>query len=116
MDLQHDPTTHRDGHHPPPEAGHHAAHAAGGPAAGPEAHAAGHDKHAGHSVAMFRDRFWLSLLLTLPIVLLSHDVADWLGYELPMAAWVAYVPAALGTAVFVYGGLVFLQGAAGELR
>jgi len=65
---------------------------------------------------MFRDKFWLSLLLTIPIVLLSHDVADWLGYELPMAPWVEYLPAALGTAVFLYGGLVFLQGAAGELR
>ena len=28
---------------------------------------AGHDTHAGHSAAMFRDKFWLSLLLTLPI-------------------------------------------------
>ena len=36
-------------------------------AAGPMT--AGHDKHEGHSVAMFRDRFWLSLLLTVPIVL-----------------------------------------------
>ena len=42
----------------------------------PGAHAghatqAGHDRHAGHSVAMFRDRFWLSLLLTIPVVLLE---------------------------------------------
>ena len=45
-------------------------------AAGHDSHAGGHDKHAGHSVAMFRDRFWLSLLLTIPVVLLSPDVAD----------------------------------------
>ena len=77
---------------------------------------ASHDKHAGHSVAMFRDRFWLSLALTIPIVLLSHDVADWLGYELPMVPWLPWIPAVLGTAVFLYGGLVFLRGAAGELR
>ena len=32
------------------------------------AEAGAHDKHAGHSVAMFRDRFWLSLLLTIPVV------------------------------------------------
>src|SRR5829696_6705566 len=115
MDRQHDHPTHADPH-PTPEAADHAAHAAGGPAASHAAHEAGHDKHAGHSVAMFRDKFWLSLLLTIPIVLLSHDVADWLGYELPMAPWVEYLPAALGTAVFLYGGLVFLQGAAGELR
>src|SRR5215211_1923320 len=115
MDRQHDHPTHPDPH-PTPEAAHHAAHAAGGPAATHGAHAAGHDKHAGHSVAMFRDKFWLSLLLTIPIVLLSHDVADWLGYALPMGPWVEYLAAALGTAVFLYGGLVFLQGAAGELR
>ncbi len=76
----------------------------------------GHDKHAGHSVAMFRDRFWLSLLLTIPVVLLSHDVAMWLGYELPMIRGLELLPAILGTAVFLYGGLVFLRGAAGELR
>ena len=78
--------------------------------------AAGHDKHAGHSVAMFRDKFWLSLLLTIPVVLLSHDVSTWLGYDLPMGnPLVAFGPAVLGTVVFLYGGLVFLRGARGEL-
>ncbi len=77
---------------------------------------AGHNRHAGHSVAMFRDRFWLSLLLTIPIVLLSHDVAMWLGYEVPVFVGSTYLPAILGTAVFLYGGLVFLRGAVGELR
>ena len=32
-----------------------------------------HDRHAGHSVAMFRDRFWLSLLLTIPVIVWSPD-------------------------------------------
>ena len=75
-----------------------------------------HDKHAGHSVAMFRDRFWLSLALTLPVVLLSHDVQEWFGYSVPMLPGLDYAPAVLGTAVFVYGGLVFVRGAVGELR
>jgi Cu2+-exporting ATPase len=100
-------------------AGHGAHHDPTGPApAAPahDAHAGGHDKHAGHSVAMFRDKFWLSLLLTVPIVFLSHDVAMWLGYDLPMAPWVEWLPAVLGTVVFLYGGLVFLRGAADELR
>ena len=35
----------------------------------------GHDRHEGHSVAMFRDKFWLSLALTIPTVLLSPEVA-----------------------------------------
>ncbi len=79
-------------------------------------HAGGHDKHAGHSVSMFRDKFWLSLVLTIPIVLLSHDVAGWLGYRLPVFAGSSVLPAVLGTVVFLYGGLVFLRAAAGELR
>ena len=78
-------------------------------------HMAGHDRHAGHSVAMFRDKFWLTLLLTIPIVVLSHDLQMWLGYEIPTFPGFAYFPAFLGTAVFLYGGLVFIQGARGEL-
>jgi P-type Cu2+ transporter len=81
-----------------------------------DAHAGGHDKHAGHSVAMFRDKFWLSLALTIPIVLLSPDVAKWIGYEIPAIPRIDWLPAILGTVVFLYGGLVFLQGAAGEIR
>ena len=45
---------------------------------------AGHDRHAGHSVAMFRDKFWLSLALTIPTVLLSPEVAGWIGYSDPV--------------------------------
>jgi Cu2+-exporting ATPase len=76
---------------------------------------AGHDRHAGHSVAMFRDKFWLTLLLTIPIVVLSHDVQMWLGFEIPTFRGSAYFPAILGTAVFLYGGLVFIRAARGEL-
>ena len=75
----------------------------------------GHGKHAGHSVAMFRDKFWLSLALTIPVVLLSHDIQEWFGYSVPMIPGIEYVPALLGTVVFLYGGLVFIRGAQGEL-
>ncbi len=75
----------------------------------------GHDKHAGHSVAMFRDKFWLSLALTVPVVLLSDDVQMWFGYEIPRFPGYVYLGAVLGTVVFLYGGLVFLRGARGEL-
>jgi len=87
----------------------------GAPAAGHGIHPAGHDRHEGHSVAMFRDKFWLSLALTVPTVLLSAEVAGWLGYMIPPIPGVEYVPAILGTAIFAYGGLVFLRGARGEL-
>jgi P-type Cu2+ transporter len=75
-----------------------------------------HDKHAGHSVAMFRDKFWLSLALTIPIVIWSADLQAWLGYSAPTFPGSMLVPAVLGTVVFVYGGLVFIRGAAGELQ
>ena len=40
---------------------------------GPRQHAdAGHDKHAGHSVAMFRDKFWITLALTIPTLICGH--------------------------------------------
>jgi Cu2+-exporting ATPase len=64
---------------------------------------------------MFRDKFWLSLALTIPVVLLSQDVQTWLGYQIPPFPGVEYVPAILGTIIFLYGGLVFLRGAQGEL-
>jgi P-type Cu2+ transporter len=79
------------------------------------AHGGNTDRHAGHSVAMFRDRFWLSLALTVPVVLLSEDIQEWFGYEIPALPGVQYVPAILGTIIFAYGGTVFLRGAQGEL-
>lgn len=73
-----------------------------------------HDKHAGHSVAMFKDKFWLSLLLTIPALLFSGTVQTWLGFELTFDGS-QYIPAIFGTIIFLYGGLVFLKGARGEL-
>ena len=76
---------------------------------------ANHDRHAGHSVAMFRDKFWLSFALTIPVVFWSTDVQHWLGYTAPSFPGSKFIPAILGTIVFVYGGLVFIRGAWGEL-
>jgi Cu2+-exporting ATPase len=76
---------------------------------------ASHDRHAGHSVAMFRDKFWLSLALTIPVVFWSTDVQHWLGYTAPTFPGSKFIPPILGTVVFVYGGLVFIRGAWGEL-
>jgi Cu2+-exporting ATPase len=77
--------------------------------------AANHDRHAGHSVAMFRDKFWLTLALTVPVVILSEDIQQWFGYSIARFPGVDYLPAILGTIVFLYGGLVFIRGAQGEL-
>jgi Cu2+-exporting ATPase len=94
----------------------HTQHATHPESAGHPAGSAAHDRHAGHSVAMFRDRFWLSLLLTVPVVIWSSDVQEWLGYQAPVFPGSELIPAVLGTIVFLYGGTVFLRGAVGELR
>ena len=74
-----------------------------------------HDRHAGHSVAMFRDKFWLSFALTIPVVFWSTDVQHWLRYTAPSFPGSKFIPTILGTVVFLYGGVVFLRGAWGEL-
>jgi Cu2+-exporting ATPase len=65
---------------------------------------------------MFRDRFWLSLILTVPVVFWSDHIQMLLGYEAPAFPGSAWIPPVLGTVVFFYGGLVFLKGALRELR
>ncbi|QUX29238.1 heavy metal translocating P-type ATPase [Nocardiopsis akebiae] len=91
---------------------------------GPHGHgdAPGHGEHAGHGghgghgdhAAMFRTRFWWSLLLSVPVVLTSHMISGWLGYQVPSA--LTWVPPVLGTVVYLYGGWPFLSGVVGELR
>jgi Cu2+-exporting ATPase len=72
-----------------------------------------HDKHAGHDPEAFRRRFWLTFALTIPVVLTSEMVMEWLGYELSGVAWVGPT---LGTFIFVWGGWPFLAGAVAEVR
>jgi Cu2+-exporting ATPase len=92
--------------------GHHAPSGAGVQA---PPHAGHHDRHEGHSVEMFRRRFWLTLALTIPTLAWSPMIQHWLGFSTPAFPGSRYVPAVLGTAVFLYGGSVFLQGAWREL-
>src|SRR5262252_2839108 len=74
-----------------------------------------HDRHAGHSVAMFRDKFWLSFALTIPVVFLSSDVQRWFGYTVPSFPGSTLLAPVLGTIIFFYGGLVFIRGAWNEI-
>ena len=75
-----------------------------------------HNKHAGHSVAMFRDKFWLSLALTVPTLVWGHMLPRVLGYTPPQFPGARLIPSVLGTAVFLYGGRPFSEGAWRELR
>jgi Cu2+-exporting ATPase len=64
---------------------------------------------------MFRDKFWLSFALTIPVIIWSPEVEHWLGYRAPSFPGSRFIPASLGTIVFVYGGLVFIRGTRREL-
>jgi Cu2+-exporting ATPase len=75
----------------------------------------GHDRHEGHSVAMFRDKFWWTLALTIPVIVWSADVQQWLTYTAPSFPGAKWIPAIFETAVFAYAGIVFLRGARREL-
>ncbi|QXU51801.1 heavy metal translocating P-type ATPase [Rhodococcus sp. LW-XY12] len=107
---------------PPPDAedahaghGEHLAHLGG--SAEHTGHG-GHDRHAGHGAhgEMFRRRFWVSLILSIPVVGFSHMVAELLGYPMPDFPGAMWIPPVLGTVIFAYGGMPFLTGGWAELR
>ena len=75
-----------------------------------------HDRHAGHSVAMFRKRFWVSAALTVPVLLYAQMLWRWLGLEPPELPGEKIIPFALGSIIYFYGGMVFLRSAVGEIR
>ena len=75
-----------------------------------------HDRHGGHGdhAARFRDRFWWSLALAVPVVAFSPMFAGLLGYDLPGWSW--WVSPLLGTVVYLWGGAPFLTGGWSEIR
>lgn len=75
-----------------------------------------HDKHAGHSVDIFKNRFWLSFALTIPVLLFSKMIQEWLGFSLPDFLGANWVPFVFGSVIFFYGGTVFIKSAWGELK
>jgi len=89
-------------HHAPKATGHDAGHP--------------HDQHAGHSVAMFRDKFWISFALTIPTLVWGHMLQGAMHYVAPHLPGAMWIPPVFGTAVFLYGGWVFIQGAFRELK
>ncbi len=108
----------RSAHDTDPDTARHDGHAG-------HAERPGHDDHGGHAqqghgghgdhVAMFRRRFWWSLLLTIPVVATSPMVMDWLGYELDVTG-VDLVGPVLGSALYLWAGWPFLAGGWSEAR
>jgi Cu2+-exporting ATPase len=79
-------------------------------------HSSEHDAHAGHSPDMFREKFWWSFWLTVPVVIWSPHIQSLLGFQAPDFPGSTWIPAILSTLIFVYGGRVFLQSAWHELQ
>ena len=84
------------------EAGEHAGHAA-------------HADHTGHE-QMFRKRFWISLLLSIPVLLFSQGLQSLLGFSMPVFPGSRWIAPAFAVIVFLYGGLPFLRMALPELK
>ena len=82
-----------------------------------EGHGGGHAGHHAHMVADFRKRFWISLLLTIPVLFLSPMIRDFLGLaenlQIPGALIIDFL---FSTAIFFYGGWPFLKGLFDELK
>lgn len=101
----HEPNGQENGHQQ--QHNHHTSHQGGHD---------GHGKHAGHDPEIFKRRFFICLVLTLPILYYSSQLQNWFGYsaiEFPGSYWVNPI---LGTLIYLYGGWVFLKGAWHELR
>lgn len=78
-------------------------------------HEHGHGDHEGHQTPDFLKRFWVSLIITVPILALSPMIQTWFGFSVEFPGD-NYVLLALGTLIYIYGGMPFLKGMVGEIR
>jgi Cu2+-exporting ATPase len=65
---------------------------------------------------MFRNKFWVTLLLTIPTVIWGHMLMRLTGFHAPAFAGSQWIAPVFGTAVFFYGGLIFVRGAIQEIK
>ncbi|WP_122091169.1 copper-translocating P-type ATPase [Halalkalicoccus subterraneus] len=83
---------------------------------GHEGHGEGHGgMHEGHE-QMFRRRFFVSTLLSIPVLLYSETLQEWLGFSVPVFPGSEWINPVFAVIVFVYGGVPFLQMAVPELK
>lgn len=96
------------------EHGGHVDHQAGQAHTGQEEHAK-HVDHTGHE-EMFRVRFWVSLVLSIPVLVFSPAVQGFLGYSLPAFTGSEWITPVLSVVIFIYGGIPFIRMAGPEIR
>lgn len=75
----------------------------------------GHDEHMGHHTEDFLKRFWVCLILTVPVLLLSEMIQHWFNFQLRFPGD-RYVLLSLSLIIFLYGGKPFLQGMVREVK
>ena len=95
----------------------HGAHAGEHEIVDETAHVAthGHVDHSGHEL-LFRNRFWVCLALTIPVLLFSPMLQEWFGFRMPEFAGSEWVAPFFALIIFAYGGIPFLQMAVPEIR
>lgn len=74
-------------------------------------HHAGHDRHAGHHNGDFLKRFWICLILTIPVLALSHMIQQWIGVNFKFTSY-NYLLLVLGC--IIYFGRIFKTDSAGQ--
>jgi Cu2+-exporting ATPase len=74
-----------------------------------------HHGHHEHMIEDFKKRFWISLIITLPIIVLAPMIQELLGYQLRFTGD-RYVQFILSSVIFFYGGWPFLKGLADEIK
>ncbi len=79
-------------------------------------HAHHHDRHASHHAADFLKKFWVALVLCVPIFFYSEMARSVFGIQGPSFSGSEYVGLVLGSIVFFYCGWVFLKSSYGELK
>jgi Cu2+-exporting ATPase len=65
---------------------------------------------------MFRNRFWVSLVLTIPVLLFSPMIQRWFGFSMPGFPGSQWIGPLFAIAIFLYGGVPFLQMMVPEVR
>lgn len=75
----------------------------------------GHDKHAGHHTQDFLKRFWICLIITIPVLLLSPMIQHLLRFKI-LFPGDSFFLLALSTIIYFYGGMPFLKGMIAEIR
>ena len=78
-------------------------------------HGGTHVDHTGHE-GMFRQRFWVSLVLSIPVLLYSPMVQEWLNFSMPAFPGSQWITPVFSVIVFIYGGVPFLQMARPEIN